>query len=86
MGIMAKFKKLFCAKKNPACGYMSVLHALDERHNGELLQQKMILDGKAQAEIRNAYWRGYGEAQADIFAALKKEPEQYHAFIENHRV
>jgi len=67
---------------------MSILRVLEEGHKRELLQQKLLFDEKLQGEqgkIRNAYWRGYGEAQADIFAAIQKEPDMYHEFIERHR-
>jgi 16S rRNA C967 or C1407 C5-methylase (RsmB/RsmF family) len=82
---MCFFKKLFKVKKNPAGGYMNVLHALEERHQRELVQQKLIADEMFQRELKSAYSRGYGEAQADIFAAIKKDPDQYHEFIEKHR-
>ena len=86
---MCFFKKLFSIKKNPAGGDMSILRVLEEGHKRELLQQKLLFDEKLQGEqgkIRNAYWRGYGEAQADIFAAIQKEPDMYHEFIERHRI
>lgn len=82
---MCFFKKLFKVKKNPAGGYMNVLHALEEGRKKELLLQKTLFDEKLQRETRNAYSRGYGEAQADIFAAIRKDPDQYHEFIEKHR-
>lgn len=85
MGIMAKFKKLFSVKKSPYADNMPLLQIMEEGHKRELLQQKMISDAYLQRELKSAYSRGYGEAQADIFAAIKKEPEQYHEFIEKHR-
>ena len=85
MGIMAKFKKLFCVKKIPYADNMPLLQIIEEGHKRELVQQKMISDEMFQKELKSAYSRGYGEAQADIFAAIKKEPEQYHEFIEKHR-
>ena len=83
-GIIAKFKKLFCAEKRHVD--MPLLQIMEEGHKRELLQQKLISDVYLQKELKFAYSRGYGEAQADIFAAIKKEPEHYHAFIEKHRV
>ena len=66
-----------------------LLQIIEEGHKRELVQQKMISDEMFQKELKSAYSRGYGEAQADIFAAIKKEPEKYHEFIswvrEKHR-
>ena len=90
MGIMVKFKKLFSelfsVKKSPYADNMPLLQIMEERHQRELVQQKLITDEMFQRELKSAYSRGYGEAEAKIFAAIQKEPEQYHAFIEKHRV
>ena len=82
---MCFFKKLFSVKKSPYADNMPLLQIMEEGHKRELLQQKMLSDEMFQRELKSAYSRGYGEAQADIFAAIKKEPEQYHEFIEKHR-
>ena len=66
-----------------------LLQIIEEGHKRELVQQKMISDEMFQKELKSAYSRGYGKAQADIFAAIKKEPERYYEFIswvrEKHR-
>lgn len=87
---MRFFKKLFGAKKIPYVGTgifrMSLLlKSVEEGHKKELLQQKLITDEMFQKELKSAYSRGYGDAMAELFGAIQKEPDMYHEFIERHR-
>ena len=87
--MMWYFKKWFCAKKRLYVENSSadeIFRMLDDGQKRELLQQKMLSDEMFQRELKSAYYRGYGEAEAKIFAAIQKEPDKYHEFIEKHRV
>lgn len=83
------FRKLFCAEKSPIVltVELSLLQCIEERHKRELLnlsQKSREMDVKFQRDLKSEYYKGYGDAQADIFAAMRKEPDQYLAFTDNY--
>ena len=78
-------KKLFGAKKIQSVVDISLLYTIEEGHRKDLLLQKQLIDEKHQRELKTAYYRGHWEAQAEIFAAIRREPDKYHEFIEEYR-
>ena len=82
---LKSYRKLFCAEKIPTVD-LSLLQLLEETQKREMLYRSRIIDEKHQRDLKSEYYKGHWHAQAAIFAAMRKEPDKYLAFIEKHRV
>ena len=80
-----KSKKIKSKKsKSDDSLYLDMLRIGEEAHKKEAAFAADIIISQYKKDVKDAYCNGYGDAQAELFAAMRSSPAAYHKFIDTY--
>ena len=64
--------------------YLDMLRIGEEARKKEAAFVADIINSQHKKEVKDAYCNGYGDAQAELFTAIRSNPAVYHKFIDTY--